>query len=188
MIKATGCAAFLQLCISSYWPHGVVDRFGTAMKTSIILMLLQSSISPNRVSIIVTEGGRELELVVDWPNCITDLATLHKNGLSSSEPDHIESRHWNFIGFDSALKSFCEGDYDRIQSFASFFSHLQLRKIWKGSTTWAGTIVLQILFAWILRVMLRIKSSVETRTRLKCGEFPAWILMLISTIAEAVEI
>lgn len=100
--------------------HSVWNEPGTTTRMITVAIILPSGIGPGDFSLRVVEGGRELELTVQWPNPLTDLDTMHKKWLLSNGLDHMERYHPKYLGFEAALKHFREHSTDKIESFALF--------------------------------------------------------------------
>lgn len=129
---------FCPLYLVSEWAEP-----GTTNKRLTVAINLPSGVGPGHFSVRVAEGGRHLELTVEWPEPMVNLENLHKKWLNSTSDDRIEKYHPKYIGFEAALKRFRARDSDIIESTAQIAlpftvqTHVDARFNlgWKENTT-----------------------------------------------------
>lgn len=89
-----------------------------------MVTVLLSVFSTVYFTVCVLEGGRELELAVEWPASLTDLSLLHGNWLYSEGSDGMEKYHPKFFGFEAALNKFRDHNTYKISPMAKISSPL----------------------------------------------------------------
>lgn len=103
---------FAPLHLVSVWTEP-----GTTTKCVSGAIVLLSGVNAGDFTTRVREGGKELELTVNWPITLNDVELLHRKWLTSAE-GRMEKYHPKYLGFENALKSLRERITDRVESTA----------------------------------------------------------------------
>lgn len=114
-LLATPAPQFNPLHLTSYWVEP-----GTTNRMVSVAIVLPSGVGPEDFSVRVVEGGRELELKVEWPVPLVNLEMLHKKWTDSNKPDRMEKYHPKFLGFEACLKKFRQHSRHIVESIARF--------------------------------------------------------------------
>lgn len=102
---------FKPICVISSWVEP-----GTTHRMLSVCINLPSGVSPKDVKVHVVDGGRELEISAQWPNVMSDLASLHRKWLKGSSGEGIQMYHPRITGFEKVYKSLQEKDSSAITS------------------------------------------------------------------------
>lgn len=104
---------FQPLHLTSCWMEP-----GSTTKCLTVAIMLPSGVGAGQFSLRVLEGGRQLEIIVNWPAPLVDLSMMHRKWLTAAGPEKIESYHPKLTGFENALKAYREHCKDDVVSTA----------------------------------------------------------------------
>lgn len=91
---------------------------GSTTRCVSVAILLPSGIDAGHFAVRVAEGGRQLEVTVEWPNALSNLELLHRKWLTAEGGDKMETYHPKYLGFENALKAHRERCVDTVESTA----------------------------------------------------------------------
>ena len=104
--------SFSPLHLISEWTEA-----GTMTRRITVAMLLPSGVEQGMFSVSVVDGGRFVEMVVQWPNALVRMDVLHRKWLSTRLIGHrLEMYHPKIVGFERALKGFRRQASDNVES------------------------------------------------------------------------
>lgn len=104
---------FQPLSLISVWTEP-----GSTTRCVSVAVLLPSGIDAGHFAVRVAEGGRQLDVNVQWPSALSNLEQLHRKWLTAEGSDKMEMYHPKYLGFENALKAHRERCVDTVESSA----------------------------------------------------------------------
>lgn len=87
-----------------------------------IAILMPTGVTENAYSATVTDGGKTLQLSVQWLDSLFDVIKLHKPWLEGSNQQRVQSYHPRLLSFKNALRDYRSTSTDSV--FSTCYFHL----------------------------------------------------------------